>query len=720
MASEQVNGISMCEPLADIATVKECILRENAQPKESQTSKESVFVQKNVSTRDRSLPPQAVDVSQRKPEIGMVFHSEEQAYRFYNLYAKRRGFSVRKGHRSRRKDGSTRVRIFLCSNEGSRQQHRTHVTKKPRALVRTNCLARIEYKVNRDNVWIVSKIIDEHNHPLMSSNKIHMLRSHRKRLLIQRLVHSEIYNTEVKHGQSCSFQEEHDHDEHNCGRVLKTPTTKLPSRRVQDLEKGDAQFLLDILKAKQLEDPSFFYAIQLDEKEQLTNFFWADARSVVDYAYFGDAVSFDTTYRASKNNIPFAPFIGVNHHKQIVLFGAALILDETVESFIWLFNTFVAAMSGRHPKTIFTNHCIEMSDAISVTLPETCHRICLWQILQNVPRHLSQVYNSEANFQKDFKYCIYENDSQDSFCNGWNNLISKYNLSSNQWLQDLYAVREKWALVYSRNAFCATMTTVEWNTNMCSYFKMYFNRKLPPSKFITQYHKALLELREKELSEDCESSQSKPVLLVDVPILSIAAESYTRTIYKDFEDEYKRQLACFCEPVSFDGTVYIFRVSLPQKHCYGIVEFNAADVTVTCSCKKFESMGILCMHALKVLNNNNILHLSPLYILKRWTRDAKFGVSYNQHRTTVGSGGHEQLSLRYNLVWKKAISIAVKSAISLDALEFVEQRLDKFMLGMEQASHNTPLDNQTEDVNDAESMQANTIDANVVCFGAFE
>ena len=54
-----------------------------------------------------------------------------------------------------------------------------------------------------------------------------------------------------------------------------------------------------------------------------------------------------------------APFLGLNHHQQVVLFGCAFLLDVSVESYTWLLGTFIEAM-GRSliwlcflPKTIF-------------------------------------------------------------------------------------------------------------------------------------------------------------------------------------------------------------------------------------------------------------------------------------------------------------------------------------------------------------------------------
>ena len=34
----------------------------------------------------------------------------------------------------------------------------------------------------------------------------------------------------------------------------------------------------------QLEDPSYFYSVQVDDDGLILNIFWADARSIVDYA----------------------------------------------------------------------------------------------------------------------------------------------------------------------------------------------------------------------------------------------------------------------------------------------------------------------------------------------------------------------------------------------------------------------------------------------------
>lgn len=50
---------------------------------------------------------------------------------------------------------------------------------------------------------------------------------------------------------------------------------------------------------QQSENPSFFHDFQIDVEEQITNIFWADAQMINGYGYFGDIITFDTTYKTN-------------------------------------------------------------------------------------------------------------------------------------------------------------------------------------------------------------------------------------------------------------------------------------------------------------------------------------------------------------------------------------------------------------------------------------
>ena len=91
----------------------------------------------------------------------------------------------------------------------------------------------------------------------------------------------------------------------------------------------------------------------------------------------------------NKEGRPFALLVGVNHHKQTIIFGGALLYDETIETFAWFFDTFSRTMLGRKPNTILTDQDAAMDKALSTQWPETKHRLCFWHMYQNVAKHLS-------------------------------------------------------------------------------------------------------------------------------------------------------------------------------------------------------------------------------------------------------------------------------------------------------------------------------------------
>ena len=80
-------------------------------------------------------------------------------------------------------------------------------------------------------------------------------------------------------------------------------------------------------------------------------------------------------------------------------------------------------------------------------------------------------------------------------------------------------------------------------------------------------------------------------------------------------------------------TLSIPERNLSQTHNYVVVVFNRygkyeimwnpLDETISCSCRKFETFGILCRHGMKVLDVLDINLILNRYIMKRWRRDEK-------------------------------------------------------------------------------------------------
>jgi MULE transposase domain len=65
------------------------------------------------------------------------------------------------------------------------------------------------------------------------------------------------------------------------------------------------------------------------------------------YALFDDMITFDTTFSTNKEYRSFGVFVGFNHFREFVVFGASLLNDESVEFFEWLFETFLEAQTNK-------------------------------------------------------------------------------------------------------------------------------------------------------------------------------------------------------------------------------------------------------------------------------------------------------------------------------------------------------------------------------------
>ncbi|KAL6563674.1 hypothetical protein OROGR_002633 [Orobanche gracilis] len=519
------------------------------------------------------------------PEEGMEFDTEEEAYNFYNAYAASMGFSIR---RTGKKGDPIVYRKFCCSAQGLRQPDKRDVYyKKHRPETRTNCGACMTVNARFTGKFKVMQFVPDHNgHPLVK-----------------------------KVG-----------GREKVGYLLEDLKNYLRSKRTIQMPDGDAGGLLNYLQLKQSKDPNFFNAIQVDEDDLITNIFWADGQMMADYMYFGDVVCFDTTYRKNKEDRPFGLFVGVNHHRQTVVFGAAFLYDETAETFKWLFATFEEAMNGRKPETIFTDQDAAMAKALEEVWHGTYHRLCIWHIYQNAAKNLSYIFNKFSDFVQVFKNCIYSHEVEEDFLKAWDNMLVKYELQDNDWLIKLFSKKEKWALVYGRQHFCADILSTQRSESMNSVLKRYVSHKSNLLLFFGQFERLIEDRRYEELREDTRNNQSKVHLSNEFEILKHAREVYTHKSFLVFQAELIQSYDAKKRKIFESENIYRYEVTPLNIHYHCTVTYDASDNTIVCSCKKFEFAGILCSHALKILAEHNVVRIPDLYIKKRWTKSAKKGI----------------------------------------------------------------------------------------------
>jgi hypothetical protein len=100
---------------------------------------------------------------------------------------------------------------------------------------------------------------------------------------------------------------------------------------------------------------------------------------IIDYAHFGDVVTFDTTFSTNKEYRPFGVFVGFNHFRECYF---VILFDETCASFTWLFEAYIATPNEKQPRTIFTDQDIAMGKVVRKVFTEAWHGLCTYHIMQ--------------------------------------------------------------------------------------------------------------------------------------------------------------------------------------------------------------------------------------------------------------------------------------------------------------------------------------------------
>lgn len=273
-----------------------------------------------------------------KPYIGMKFNSHEKAYDLYNAYGLLTGFGIRKSstNYSRKTEKAPLDKKFVCNKEGHKsikdKSNEGNVVNHRRET-RVGCIAMMRIKLLKDGKWEVNAFVEEHTNPEFSSaDKVKMHRSqkqfHRSKA-VKRSIGS-MFNTGIRPSTiSRVINASGNNDE------VVTPQQCNYIRTLRQNNIGqECLSIIQHFQSKAAHDPDFYFAMEVDSIGQMRSIFWTDGRSRAAYLKFSDVVVFYVTYKTNKFCLPFAPFTGVNHHRQSTLFGCALLADEQEDTFV--------------------------------------------------------------------------------------------------------------------------------------------------------------------------------------------------------------------------------------------------------------------------------------------------------------------------------------------------------------------------------------------------
>ncbi|XP_055961816.1 uncharacterized protein LOC126681389 [Mercurialis annua] len=613
------------------------------------------------------------------PAVGMEFESYDDAYNYYNCYAKEVGFRVRVKNswfkrNSREKYGA----VLCCSSQGFK---RVKDVNRLRKETRTGCPAMIRMRLVDSKRWRVLEIALEHNH-LLGAKVYKSIKKMGTGIKRKSVSSSDAEVRTIKLYRALVIDTGGNEHSSANGRELRT-YSEAPNQL--NLKKGDAQAIYHYLCRMQLTNPNFFYLMDLNDEGHLKNVFWIDARSRAACGYFGDVVYIDNTYLSGKYEIPLVAFVGINHHGQSVLLGCGLLAGETVESYSWLCKTWLTCLSGIMPQTVITDRCKSLQSAIAQAFPRSHHRFGLSLIMKRVPEKLGGLSNYDA-IRKALNKVVYETLKVNEFEAAWGFMVNRFGVVDHEWLRLLYEDRLQWAPVYLKETLFVGISAARPGEALSPFFDRYIHKQTPLKEFLDKYELALQKKHKEETLADIESRSSSPMLKTRCSFELQLSKLYTREILKKFQFEVEEMYSCFSTTqIHIDGPIIIFLVkervmsegNRREIRDYEVL-YNRSAGEVRCICSCFNFYGYLCRHALCVLNFNGVEEIPSKYILLRWKKDYKrLYIPDHGLNQTDGSDRVQWFSQLY----RSALQVVEEGVISLDhysvALQAFEESLNR-------------------------------------------
>nr|XP_021842395.1 protein FAR1-RELATED SEQUENCE 5-like [Spinacia oleracea] len=124
---------------------------------------------------------------------------------------------------------------------------------------------------------------------------------------------------------------------------------------MKQIDGKDSQTLVNKLYDLQSTYSEFFFRVRLNDEGKIECLFWRDSMMLEDYEIYVVVLVFDKTFRTNKYNLICGLFVDINNHWKNTMFACAFIGDETTESFVWVSETFLKAMGGKYPVSLFTD-----------------------------------------------------------------------------------------------------------------------------------------------------------------------------------------------------------------------------------------------------------------------------------------------------------------------------------------------------------------------------
>ncbi|KAL2935439.1 Protein FAR1-RELATED SEQUENCE 11 [Bienertia sinuspersici] len=205
----------------------------------------------------------------------------------------------------------------------------------------------------------------------------------------------------------------------------------------------------------------------------------------------------------------------------------------------------------------------------------------------------------------------------EDFENQWPLVVGKYNLLDNKHVKGLYQIKEFWAPAYLRSYNFGGMRT----TGRSEYINGFIKRFVTPNSTLKDLAKqidvAIREIIQRQEHDNMLAVTKMNVLKVSSPLETKASQVLTPFAFEKLKEECCR--ASQYSIIRHDGYDFLVRYFANENSkCHKVFwDGNFA----TCSCKKFEFLGIICRHILRTFVQMDCHEVPSIYLPTRWCVD---------------------------------------------------------------------------------------------------
>ncbi|XP_062005564.1 protein FAR1-RELATED SEQUENCE 5-like [Rosa rugosa] len=681
--------------------------------------------------------------------IGVEFGSVNEVDSFYSFYSLAMGFSFRK-QKLDKEAGTVVRRQLVCSKEGIRKKksrleeqisasclptsrkrpskasfmqsvgicgkgkapigdgmqahdnwagHGNNING-PRShrITRRHCSARLTVRLcKKTGKFRVVEFITQHNHALAPTELKSFLRSHRNvsdHALAQvtslrkvSVTTSRAYELLVHQAGGHEF----------VGFTMKDLQNKVDEARKEMYIDGDGQATISFMNLKASKDPGFYCLFSVDVEGKLCNMFWRDTVSMLDYNSFGDVLILDSTYKTNIYGKPLAVFVGVNNHRATVLFGCALLVDETEDTYNWVLTAFLDSMNGKRPISVITDGDEAMRNAVNRLVPEARHRLCAWHIAKNVVKNVGNV-----DVQRDFCHLIFAGLSVEDWEKSWHYMVALHGLQDNRWLSSMYSKRDRWAEAFFRSHFFGGICTTQRCEAMHRNIKTGVGKFMRLCEFLPRMDKTLARMRYNHLYDDFKSMNSDPIIGSHMRCMQEqVGAKFTHDIFLLIKDqimfESKFVVADHLDYHNGSSTLFLVTQYGKAERTWHVTYLHGRQcISFKCSCQLFESDGIPCCHIFTVMKTKLLTKFPDTLVTHRWTKEASPKKTHLIRRSGNISSVDIQLA-RYGQMMSDCSRICHLASFSDDAYEETFEAFSRLMVRSQNwhvAQHDTsvPID----------------------------